>query len=335
MADQPRQRPSLAARVLGRSARAAETVAGATGIDDAVELAVEEAIVSALQSPAVERAVLRVLEGPAAEEALQRLLASPAVERAMLETLDSALVDKVWGRLLESDEVQRLIERIAEAPEVRAAITSQGVGLLEDLGRKVRGIAHRIDGIAESFARRVIRRPQRTEPSDDAGLATRALGFVIDAAIVNGSFLAVSALVTFVLNALFESFESYSAPVLALGGVLFIVLTSCYLLFFWTLAGQTPGMRLLGIRLAQEDGTWGLSGRRAFRRLIGVYLSILTLGIGFLPVLVSDRRRGLADRMADTEVILVDRQGRPESAAHRVAVAEADEPELQRLRFGA
>ena len=145
----PTRRPSFAARLLGGGARTASAVAEATGIDDALDLATEEAIVRALESPAVERALVRVLEGPAVEEAVERLLASPAVERAAINALDSPLVDKVWDRLLQSDEAQKLVERVAEAPEVRAAITQQGFGLLEDIGRQIRRIAHGLDGAAE------------------------------------------------------------------------------------------------------------------------------------------------------------------------------------------
>jgi uncharacterized RDD family membrane protein YckC len=295
MADAPRRRPSFAARLLGGSARGARAVAGATGIDDAVELATEEAIVQALQSPAV-------------------------VERALLEALDSALVDKVWDRLLESEEVQRLIERIAEAPEIRNALASQGVGLLEDLGRQVRRIAHGLDGAVERVARGLVRKPPRTEPTDNAGLVTRALGLAIDAAIINGTFFLLSAGFTFIVTAVFGDFETTSAPALALGAVTFIAIMCGYLLFFWTLAGQTPGMRLLGIRLIDFDGSPRLTMRTAVRRLIGVVLSAIPLGLGFLMVLVSDRRRGLMDRIANTEVILVDRDGHPESAARRAAL---------------
>jgi uncharacterized RDD family membrane protein YckC len=320
MADPPRPRPSIAARLLGGGARGARAVAGATGIDNAVELATEEAIVDALESPAVERALVRVLQGPAAEDAMKALLASPAVERALIDALDSELVDKVWERLLSSDEVQKLIERIAEAPEVRAAITSQGVGLIEDLGRQVRRIAHRLDGVTESIARRLFRKPPRTEPSDNAGLVTRGLGFVIDGALINGAFLGLTALFTFVASSLFPEFDTNSLGAIALGTTTFIVIMAGYLLFFWTLAGQTLGMRLLGIRLIDFEGSPRLGSRTAIRRLFGIVLSILTLGIGFLVVLVSDRRRGLADNMADTEVILVDRDGRPESAGRREAL---------------
>jgi uncharacterized RDD family membrane protein YckC len=330
MADQrPTRRPSsLAARLLGGGARSARAVAEATGIDDAVDLATEEAIVRALESPAVERALVRVLEGPAVEEAVERLLASPAVERAAINALDSPLVDKVWDRLLKSDEAQKLVERVAEAPEVRAAITQQGVGLLEDLGRQVRRIAHRLDGVFESVARRLTFRAQRTQKSDNAGLVTRALALAVDAAIVNAAFFAASALFDYAVSA-FVEWDQGASYALLTGTAFYIALIAGYLSFFWTLTGQTPGMRFLGIRLDDYDGTPRLSGKTALRRLVGVALATIPFGAGYLLVLFSERRRGLHDRIGRTEVILVDRRGNPESSALR---AEAYQEEKERRR---
>ncbi len=319
----PQRRPSLAARLLGGGARSARAVAEATGIDDALDVATEEAIVRALESPGVERALVRVLEGPAVEEAVERLLSSPAVERAAINALDSPLVDKVWERLLQSDEAQKLVERIAEAPEVRAAITQQGVGLLEDLGRQVRHIAHRLDGVAEAIARRITFRPRRTEPTDNAGLVTRGLALALDAAIINAAFFALSGFIAYAISSLFTDFDRSSTGALALGTVAFISIVAGYLMFFWTLAGQTLGMRLLGIRLDDADDTPAISGGAAAKRLLGIFLAAIPLGLGFLVVLVSDRRRGLHDVLGGTEVILVDRDGNPESAARREAEGNA------------
>jgi len=326
----PTRRPSFAARLLGGSARSARVVAEATGIDDAMDLATEEAIVRALESPAVERALVRVLEGPAVEEAVERLLASPAVERAAINALDSPLVDKVWDRLLKSDEAQKLVERVAEAPEVRAAITQQGFGLLEDIGRQIRRIAHRLDGAAETLARRLTFRSARDKPeeSDNAGLVTRALAFGVDGALVAAMFFAGTAVVDFTISA-FTEFDRSSTLAIILGIVSLVVLSASYLFFFWTLTGQTPGMRFLGIRLDDYDGTPHLSPRTATRRLFGIVIAAIPLGAGFLMVLFSDRRRGLHDRIARTEVILVDRRGNPESAQLR---AEAHREEKARRR---
>lgn len=332
MADQrPTRRPSLAARLLGGGARSARAVAEATGIDDAVDLATEEAIVRALESPAVERALVRVLEGPAVEEAVERLLTSPAVERAAINALDSPLVDKVWDRLLQSDEAQKLVERVAEAPEVRAAITQQGFGLLEDIGRQIRRIAHRLDGGAETLARRLtFRRPDvKPEDSDNAGLVTRTLAIGADGAIVAATFFVVTAVFDFTVSA-FTEFDRSSTFAIVLGTAFLVSLSTTYLFFFWTLTGQTPGMRFLGIRLDDYDGTPHLSARTAIRRLVGIVVAALPLGAGFLLVLFSERRRGLHDRIGRTEVILVDRKGNPESARLRAEARRAEKARRKR-----
>jgi uncharacterized RDD family membrane protein YckC len=78
-----------------------------------------------------------------------------------------------------------------------------------------------------------------------------------------------------------------------------------YLYFFWGLAGQTPGMRFLGIRI-EAAGDPHLGRRRARRRLGGLLLALLPLGLGLLWILVSDDRRGWHDRIASTEVVRVD-----------------------------
>ena len=264
------------------------------------------------------------------EEAVERLLASPAVERAAINALDSPLVDKVWDRLLKSDEAQKLVERVAEAPEVRAAITQQGFGLLEDIGRQIRRIAHRLDAGAETLARRISFRggTRKAEQTDNAGLVTRALAIGVDGALIAGIFFAATAIFDFAVSA-FVDFDRSSTLAIILGTVFLVGLSATYFFFFWTLTGQTPGMRFLGIRLDDYDGTPHLSPRTAVRRLVGIVIAAIPLGAGFLMILFSDRRRGLHDRIARTEVILVDRRGNPESAELR---AEAHREEKARRR---
>lgn len=75
-----------------------------------------------------------------------------------------------------------------------------------------------------------------------------------------------------------------------------------YWIFFWTLSGQTPGKFFLRLRVIPEGGG-RITLLRAVLRLIGYWASILTLGYGFLKVLVEDRRRGMHDRIAGTCVI--------------------------------
>jgi uncharacterized RDD family membrane protein YckC len=291
---------TLPARLLGAGVRGARTVTRAAGIDRAVELAAEEAIVAAVESEAVERALARVLEGPVVEEAVQGALESEAVKRAVIDALDSELVDEVWRRLLASEEAQQLVERIAEAPELRAAIRSQSTGLIADIGRTIGRLAHRLDDGFERVARRALFRPRRAAPTDRAGAVSRVLAFALDGAIVNLLFSTLAAIAALIATAISGGGHGVSEGVLALGTAFWLSLGAVYLVAFWSLAGQTPGMRFVGIEINVEGG---LPLRRALRRLIGLVLSVLTLGIGFLGVVFGERRRGWEDGLAGADVV--------------------------------
>jgi uncharacterized RDD family membrane protein YckC len=297
----------LAARLLGAGARGAGAVGRATGIDKAVEIATEEAIVSAVESEAVERALARVLQGPVVEEAVQDALESAAVKKALIEALDSELVDEVWRRLLASQQTQQLVERIAEAPEVRAAIASQGVGLLGDIGRQIAKLASDLDDAVERILRRIFFRRRRPLPTNRAGAVSRGLAFAIDALFVNLFFTALAGALT--LLATFFGGDGANIPrgAVAAGSFIWLVVVATYLVGFWSLTGQTPGMRFLGIRLNERRLPFG----RAVRRLIGLGLSVITFGIGFLGIVFGESRRGWDDRMGGTEVIYDDRRPAP------------------------
>jgi uncharacterized RDD family membrane protein YckC len=241
-------------------------------------------------------------------------LNSPAVERALIDALDSELVDTVWQRLLASDEAQRLVERIAQAPEVRAAIAAQSVGFLEDIGRQLRRWARRFDDTVERIARKLLRRKQRTEPTESAGVVTRGVAFALDVGVLNVAFFAVSAALALLASVLLPNEANTPAFVFGVGA--WLVWGSLYLAIFWMLTGQTIGMRFLGIRLRSVSSDQVRAGA-ACRRLFGIALAVITLGLGFLGMLFSERRRGLPDRMARTEVLYmpVEREAAPWSGA--------------------
>lgn len=297
----------ISARLLGVGVRGARSVGKATGIDRAVEVAAEEAIVGAIESEAVERAIARVLKGPAVEEAVQGALESDAVKRALLEAMDSELVDEVWRRLLASEETQQLVERIAGAPEVRAAISAQGVGLIGDIARTIGKIVRELDASFERVVRRIFFRKPRPPHPTNAGLVSRGLAYVIDGVFVNLGFTALVALVTLVDNAFGGSGNGGSSFAIAVGSTTWVVMGSLYLVAFWALAGQTPGMRFAGIRLSGGR----LPVRRGLKRLLGLYLSVVTLGIGFLGILFRENRRGWEDRFSGVDVVYDERLPEP------------------------
>jgi uncharacterized RDD family membrane protein YckC len=298
----PSGRPlPLSVRLLGVGVRGARTVGRATGVERAVQSAAEEAMVSAVESEAVERALVRVLRGPLVEEAVHGALESETVKRALIEALDSEMVDEVWRRLLASDEAQRLVERIAEAPELRAAISAQSVGFIEDIGHTIGNTSRRLDGVVERVARRILFRPRRSEPTERAGAVTRALAFALDVLIVNLAFSGLAAIAALIASAFSGNGNGVSGLALALGTSAWLGLGAFYLVGFWSLAGQTPGMRFFGIRLGVEGR--GLPTRRSVKRLLGLGLAGLALGIGFLGILFDGRRRGWQDRLAGVDVL--------------------------------
>jgi uncharacterized RDD family membrane protein YckC len=291
----------LSVRLLGAGVRSARSVSKATGIDLAVETAAEEAMVAAVESEAVERAIARVLQGPVVEEAMNSALESETVKHALVDALDSELVDEVWRRLLASDEAQRLVERIAEAPEIRAAISAQSMGLIEDVGHTIGNGTRRLDGVVERVVRRIFFRKRRTEPTERAGAATRALAFGLDLLIVNLGFSGLAAVMALIASAFTGNSHGLSSQALAAGTFLWFMLGGLYLVGFWSLAGQTPGMRFVGIRLDVESR--GLRLGRSVKRLIGMTLAAIPFGLGFLGILFDERRRAWDDRLSGVDVV--------------------------------
>ncbi len=139
-----------------------------------------------------------------------------------------------------------------------------------------------------------------TQPSGYAGLVTRAVALVVDAVVIDVIALLVGGAVSLVASAL-GSGASVDLVGAILGGSAWFLWSGAYFVGFWLVTGQTPGSRLLGIRVMRADG--GQIGfSRASRRFVGLVLAMLPLGAGFIRVLFDDRRRGFHDRLAGTVV---------------------------------
>jgi len=303
--DSPPSRPkrSTAARALGAGARGAERLAGVTGVDKALEDATEEAIVRALNSPAVERAIVRVIvEHNAVQRAIEQALTGPEVEDAIRKALDSEIADHVWAEILASPKAQMLVERIAEAPEVRAAITQQGVGLITDIGRRLTKITERLDDAAENLVHRLLRKPGHEAETNQVGLLTRAVAAAIDLALISVTLSIGSGLLASIVPAVTGGSDGLPTLGLLAFGLAGFLIGGSLFVTFWALVGQTPGMRLLSIHI-DDGGSRELGLRRAFKRLLGVGLSLLPAGLGFFAILLSPQRRGWHDHMAGTQVV--------------------------------
>jgi uncharacterized RDD family membrane protein YckC len=225
------------------------------------------------------------------------------IEEAVRRAIESEVSDRVWADILASDKAQMLVERVAEAPEVRAAIAQQGFGLITDIGRQVSKLTEKLDDGAERVAHTVIRRGDDEAETNQAGLVTRATAFAIDAGLLVGFLSIVSGVFASIIPTVFgdrsSGFSALAVVGLTVAGLLF---AGGVFVTFWTLIGQTPGMRFLGIRL-QRNGSNEVGFRHSLKRAFAIPLSVIPLGMGFLAILISPRRRAWHDVLAGTEVI--------------------------------
>jgi uncharacterized RDD family membrane protein YckC len=134
-----------------------------------------------------------------------------------------------------------------------------------------------------------------------AGLVTRIIAFGIDGAIINLVAISVAALVGLALSII--TMPSWlTAFAIAVGAAAYAVWVAGYFVVFWTTTGQTPGDRLMRIRVRAAAGE-RLRPRRALLRFAALMLAALPLFAGFLMILFDVRRRGLHDWIARTVVI--------------------------------
>ena len=122
---------------------------------------------------------------------------------------------------------------------------------------------------------------------------TRAIAFVIDAAIVNVAAIIFAGAVALGLSVLPGSHELHGAGIVVAGGA-FLLWCVVYWATFWTTTGQTPGSRVMHLRVERTDGTT-LHGLMAVVRVVATGLAAIPLLAGFIPVFFSSRRRGVPD----------------------------------------
>jgi uncharacterized RDD family membrane protein YckC len=144
------------------------------------------------------------------------------------------------------------------------------------------------------------------------GLITRGIAFAIDAALVNLVAVVVATAVALTLSALSLS-DSLDKVLYAAGAWVFLVWSAGYFVTFWSTTGQTPGNRVMQIRVVRAEDGAALRPWRALLRLFGLMLAVLPLFLGLLPILLTDRRRGLQDVIGGSVVIGVPEVPKAES----------------------
>jgi uncharacterized RDD family membrane protein YckC len=143
--------------------------------------------------------------------------------------------------------------------------------------------------------------PTTAPPVVYVGLVTRAVAFVVDAALILlvELIIGVSGVV---IIAVLRLPTEINAILAVLGGVIYVVWSISYFVGFWCVTGQTPGARVMQFRVLTAEGEL-LRPRRALVRCIGLVLAALPLFAGYVLILFDHQRRGFQDRLARTVVV--------------------------------
>jgi uncharacterized RDD family membrane protein YckC len=269
----------------------------------------EAAVDDVLSAPELARVLDRALAGPLPEELARSLVRHRVLERVVAELSASGELDRLLAaalasprtveltdHVLASEETRRAVRHVASSPEVREAIARQTTGVAEEVVGGLRDSAVALDRRLEAVVHR--RAPTGTTPY--AGLATRGLAFATDAVLALGIYLALVGVGALAASLVGELRPEWLVGLLVGSG--WLLVAGSYFVLFWSTAGQTPGMRLLRLRVATATGRPPTPGRSVLR-LVGLALAIVPLFAGFVPILFDRRRRGLADFVAGTVVL--------------------------------
>ena len=169
-----------------------------------------------------------------------------------------------------------------------------------------------------------------------AGFGSRFFAWLIDMSVIGGLFFIIGVFAVF-----------WDQVRVGLGSALFMVITfvvqwGYFLLFEWLWHGQTPGKRLVGIRVIDMDGAGISLGQAAVRNVLrvvdGLPLMIpdvvpVMYGVGFLVAACNPEQRRLGDLAAGTLVVYAADNSTPLSALQQGFAVRATHTQLLRQRL--
>jgi uncharacterized RDD family membrane protein YckC len=253
----------------------------------------------------VEAAIAAALDRAETERLVEETLSSPGFEKLAVRASDSLLASKLPEHVIESAEMQQVVEEIVTSPAIRAALVRSTATLGTEVSA---GLRRRMEGLDSAGERKVqgwlpertkVQRGELRARDQYGGLGARGIAFAVDLATCTLIFL-VGAAVTWLVSSLAGGLgPGWLARVLAACG--WVIVVGGYLVLFWTITGQTPGMRFMHLRVTDRRGA-PLGLTRSLLRLFGLFLAIVPCLAGFVPVLVDGRRRALQDFIAGTVV---------------------------------
>jgi uncharacterized RDD family membrane protein YckC len=249
-----------------------------------------------------ERALDAALAGPLPEIAGRALVEHRVLDRVvagMREVGDGKELERLAESVLREPAVRRAVAELVASAEARQALLASTRETGGDAAGSARAKARAADDRVEARVHRLLRRTPPALPGY-GGVVTRGVALAADALLAQAAYLVLAASVALVLGLAGGLAPGWTTGTLAGAGWLLAV--TAYFAGFWSVTGQTPGQRLLGLRVVTGSGERP-SLPRSLARVAGLILAIVPLCAGFLPALVDRRRRALPDYLAGTVVV--------------------------------
>jgi uncharacterized RDD family membrane protein YckC len=240
-----------------------------------------------LSGPEVRALIDETLAGPLPETVVRSAIEHHLAER-IAGSLDERAMEEAVKRVIESPAFGLALERALGSPQVRSALTRQSRSFAEEVAATARSRLVELDN-----------RSGRAAAGNEAGAASRSTAFAVDLVLGQLLFLIGAGLVAIVLSITGPLRPEWLGYTLA--GLGWTAAFAVYFVSFWALIGQTPGMRLAGLRVVGPAGT-APGVIRAAVRFAGLIVAIIPFFLGLVPILFDARRRGLHDFVAGTTV---------------------------------
>ena len=128
-----------------------------------------------------------------------------------------------------------------------------------------------------------------------ASPGARLVAYIVDVLIQGSLFLGLFVLSLF-LAAVFP-------PLFLLGVLAWLAIALGYFPYFWSTRGQTPGMKMMQIKVVRDVDGGPITSGQAILRLIGYWVSGFVFYLGYIWIFIDKRHRGWMDLIAGTIVI--------------------------------
>ncbi len=134
-----------------------------------------------------------------------------------------------------------------------------------------------------------------------AGAVSRLVAFALDVGVSWGVYTLAAVLIADAIKLVTgHTYNLDKHPLVA--GITWLVWEFIYFSYQWAVSGKTLGMATFGVQVVTKEGA-PIGGRTAALRTIGLGLTLLTFGIGFLGIVYQRERRALDDFVAGTAVV--------------------------------